>query len=187
MAKVICDMSGRRVCWDLFKADAHQYGAHACWVKQSVKRLEFLRRSFCCLCAAQQSGGFSWGSYLRISCREEVISLPTYRSTGRGQSHLQCRSREAGRRGRKRRGGKGEEGERERRALHYTHSLACSPSCSDDKQKIQHASLWHKRAPPLKAEKPPRYDKTSKSLPLPQGLLSPHSLHIAKGIHFLER
>lgn len=41
-------------------------------------------------------GDFSGGSYLRISCREEVISLPTHRSTARGQSHLQCRSREAG-------------------------------------------------------------------------------------------
>lgn len=41
-------------------------------------------------------GDFNGGSYLRISCREEVISLPTHRSTARGQSHLQCRSREAG-------------------------------------------------------------------------------------------
>lgn len=141
------------MCWDLFKADAHQYGAHACWVKQSVKRLGFLRRSFCCLWAAQQSGGFSWGSYLRISCREEVISLPTYRSTGRGQSHLQCRSREAGRRvGEKEEGWKGGGGgERERRALRYTHSLAPSFR-SDDKQKIQCASLWHTRALPLKAK-----------------------------------
>ncbi len=49
------------------------------------------------------AGDFSGGSYLRISCREEVISLPTHRSTARGQSHLQCRSREA-------RGGGGGEG-----------------------------------------------------------------------------
>lgn len=72
-------------------------------------------------------GDFNGGSYLRISCREEVISLPTHRSTARGQSHLQCRSREAGgggRRGRFRvREVDGKEGV-DGRAEHWLHPQA---------------------------------------------------------------
>lgn len=169
MAKIKTQYVRQRVCWDLFQDDAHQYGAHACWVKQSEKQLEFLCRSFCCLWAAQQSSGFSWGSYLRISCREEVISLPTYRLTGRGQSHLQCRSREAGRRGRRRRRkgwkGGGEGTGEESIALH---SLAPPLAQISRKYNAHHYGI--KRCRQWKPKKKNLSITKWQDLPLPQGL-----------------
>lgn len=83
-------------------------------------------------------GHGGWGSgcsdYLRISCREALISLPRSHSTGLGLSHLQCKAERMGRgweggggRGRGEQGGGGGSGRVESTALTLTLSLSHHP------------------------------------------------------------
>ena len=62
-------------------------------------------------------------SYLRISCREALISLPRSHSTGLGLSHLQCKAERMGRSRGGREGG-------ERRGKHCINACARSLSLS---------------------------------------------------------